>query len=76
MITETWWLNSELIVGRPAPQHRVIDGVVVHQRREVHELHHGRRRHDLRLRRALDRARQQRERGTEHLAAHPQQVLA
>ncbi len=52
----------------------MIDGVVVHQRREMHELHHRGERHGARLRPAGGGAREQRERGAEHLPLHEQEM--
>jgi hypothetical protein len=54
----------------------MVDGVVVDERCEVHQLDDRCERHDARLRRALGLAREKRERRAKHLAAHLQQVAA
>jgi hypothetical protein len=58
-----------------AAQRRMIDGVVVHQRREMHQLDDRGVRRRPRLRLSFDFARQQRQRRPEHLSAHAQEMV-
>jgi hypothetical protein len=54
----------------------MIDGVIVHQRGEMHELHDRRERVDPWFGRIDDAAGEQCQRGPKHLAAHLEQVTA
>ena len=74
MMTDTWWLNRALIVGMPAPEHRMVHRVVVHQGGEVDQLDHRRERHGARVGAAGGLVGQQQQRGPEHLALHLEQV--
>ncbi len=56
------------------PEHGVIHRVVVHERGEMHELDDGGERRRARLRTLLHFAREEHERGAEHLPLHEQQV--
>ena len=70
-------MAEQRVDGRqPASKHGVIDGVVVHERGEMHQLDDSGQCDSARLRPPVDGARQERERRTEHLATHLQQMPA
>src|SRR5260221_4046180 len=62
--------------GQSAANGGVVNGVVVHERGEMHELEDGGERDDALVRRFGGLTCKERQRGTEHLAAHLEEVTA
>ena len=74
MITDDLMAEQRVDRRAAASHHRVVDGVVVHQRREVNQLGDRGERRRARLRRPIDVAREEQQCRTNHLALRQQQV--